>query len=247
MLIEIQKDTPTVPFNKHWQFCIGSPHATYALRRDYFEQLKQVHQDLKIERVRFHGIFCDDMHTYHKMSDLLPVPGASKYSEQSFRWCGVAYDNVLAAGMKPFVELSFMPKALAKKNRKGLFFYKPNISPPKDYNKWYAYIQEFIRFLIDRYGIEEVRQWYFEVWNEPDLKLPFFAGSREDYFKLYAATVKAIKDIDSGLQVGGPSTSGSKWVKELLAYCRSNSLPIDFVTTHEYAGDPLGGLEENGK
>ncbi|MGN1307864.1 MAG: hypothetical protein ACI4V3_09375 [Faecousia sp.] len=247
MLIEIRKDDPTVPFHNHWQFCVGSPHATYALRRDYFEQLKQVRQELKIQRVRFHGIFCDDMHTYHKMSDFLPIPGGSDYTEQSFRWCGAAYDTVLAAGMKPFVELSFMPKHLAKKKRRGLFYYKPNISPPKSHDAWYAYIQDFIQFLIDRYGIDEVRQWYFEVWNEPDLQLPFFAGSRRDYFRLYGTTVRAIKDIDTQLRVGGPSTSGSKWVPELLAYCGEKDLPIDFITTHEYAGDPLGGLEDNGR
>ncbi|MGN1002950.1 MAG: hypothetical protein ACI4PC_09275 [Oscillospiraceae bacterium] len=246
-MVELKKDTPTVHFKKHWQFCVGSPHATYALRRDYFEQLRQVHEELHIQRVRFHGIFCDDMHTYHKMSDFLPIPGASRYSERSFRWCGVAYDNVLDAGMQPFVELSFMPRHLARRNRRGLFYYKPVIAPPRDLEAWYAYVQDFIRFLLARYGAGEVRQWYFEVWNEPDLRLPFFAGSREDYFQLYAATVRAIKDVDSQLRVGGPSTSGSKWVPELLAYCREKGLPIDFVTTHEYAGDPLGGLEDGGK
>lgn len=245
--VEIMNENQTVPFRKHWQFCVGSPHATYALRKDYYEQLKQVHDDLKIQRVRFHGIFCDDMHTYHKMSDILPIPGSPHFTEKNFRWCGVAYDNVLAAGMKPFVELSFMPKHMARKNKKGLFFYKPNISPPKDTGEWYRYIQDFLLFLVARYGLDEVRQWYFEVWNEPDLQLPFFAGNQEDYFRLYAATVRAIKDVDSSIMVGGPSTSGSKWVPELLAYCKANHLPIDFISTHEYAGDPLGGLEENGK
>ncbi len=136
-----------------------------------------------------------------------------------------------------------MPEHLARRKRKGLFFYKPCISPPKNPEAWYRYIQDFVRFLIARYGIGEVRQWYFEVWNEPDLRLPFFAGTRKDDFRLYADTVRAVKDVDSDLQVGGPSTSGSKWVPELLEYCQKNRLPIDFITTHEYAGDPLGGLE----
>lgn len=245
MIIEIKKDVPLVPFHKHWQFCVGSPHATYALRKDYFEHLKLVHDELGIQRVRFHGIFCDDMHTMHKMSDVMPLPGAGNYSEQSFRWCAVAYDNVLAAGMKPFVELGFMPRDLAAKKKHGMFFYKPNISPPKDLTKWTDYVQSFVRFLIDRYGLDEVRQWYFEVWNEPDLKIPFFAGTQKDYFELYATTVKAIKEIDGSLMVGGPATSGSKWVPELLAFCKEQNVPIDFVTTHMYAGDPLGGVESS--
>ncbi len=247
MIIKIDRNAATEKFNKHWQFCIGSAHATYALRKDYFDSLKKVHDDLSIERVRFHGIFCDDMHTLHKATDILPIPFGGKYIEQSFRQCALAYDNILEAGMKPFVELSFMPKMLAKKRSKGMFFYKPNISPPKNLKKWHDYIQNFLKFLIDRYGIEEIRSWYFEVWNEPDLRLPFFAGTKKDYFELYLVTAKAIKDVDSKLIVGGPATSGSKWVKEFLDFCKKNDAPVDFVSTHQYAGDPLGGIEQTEK
>ncbi len=247
MLVKINKNTETQSFNRHWTFSVGSAHAPYALRKDYFDQLKRVHGDLGIERVRFHGIFCDDMHTLHRATDILPIPFGRGYTEQSFRQCAVAYDNILEAGMKPFVELSFMPKMLAGKRRKGMFFYKPNISPPRDYDKWYEYIRDFLRFLINRYGIDEVRQWYFEVWNEPDLKLPFFAGSRREYFKLYAVTAKAIKDTDSRISVGGPATSGSKWIGEFIDFCKKNNVPLDFISTHQYAGDPLGGIEQTEK
>lgn len=246
MKIEIKKDTKLIPAQKHWQFCAGSPHASYALRRDYYEQLKQAHEELGIERVRFHGIFCDDMHTVHKLSDMFPVPGGKEYTETSYRYCGVAYDTLLAAGVKPFVELGFMPPHLAKKPKKrGMFFYKPNISMPKDDKAWQDYIKGFVNFLIDRYGKEEVESWYFEVWNEPDLRMPFFDGTRKDYFHLYEITCKAIKEVDDEIKVGGPSTSGSKWVKELVEYCEKKNIPLDFVTTHQYSGDPLGGIEDN--
>ncbi len=244
MKVFIQKDASTVKFNKHWQFCVGSPHAVYALRRDWTQQLKVVYDELGIKRVRFHGIFCDDMHTYHKLSDLFPVPGGNRIKEKSFRWCAAAYDNVLSTGMRPFVELSFMPRHLARKNKKGMFFYKPNISPPADLREWGSFVEAFVRFLVDRYGIDEVEKWYFEVWNEPDLRLPFFAGTKEDYFKLYKETVTAVKKVNSRIRVGGPSTSGSKWVKEFLLFCKENELPVDFVSTHQYAGDPLGGIDD---
>ena len=104
----IRKSTPTVPHKKHWQFCVGSGHALLALRTDYTRQLKWIRDTLGIERVRFHGIFDDDMRTINTLADLYPVPGAEKFLEYNFNACGVAYDNVLAAGMKPFVELSFM-------------------------------------------------------------------------------------------------------------------------------------------
>lgn len=242
--INFSRDISFSPFNRHWQFCVGSPHATYALRHDYVRQLKLINQELGIERVRFHGIFCDDMHTYHKLTDIFPIPGGGRFYEKSFRWCAAVYDNILSCNMKPFVELSFMPKHLAKSNKKGLFFYKPNISLPKSYEQWSQYIKDFITFLIERYGRQEIESWHFEVWNEPDLRLPFFNGSREDYFRLYQVTALAIKEVDENIKVGGPSTSSGRWIEQFCDFCEKNNVPLDFITTHQYAGDPLGGIEE---
>ncbi|MBQ6120311.1 MAG: hypothetical protein IJI59_01080, partial [Clostridia bacterium] len=111
---------------------------------------------------------------------------------------------------------------------------------------WRDYLQAFVRFLIHRYGAEEVRTWLFEVWNEPDLPFVFWNGSRDEYFRLYAESARAIKAVDPQIQVGGPATSGSKWISSFLRYCRENDVPVDFVTTHQYAGDPLGGVEDQG-
>lgn len=245
----IRKDAPVIPHKKHWQFCVGSGHALLALRTDYTRQLKFIHDTLGIERVRFHGIFDDDMRTYTDLSMQMPLPGAQAFEEYNFNACGVAYDNVLDAGMKPFVELSFMPKKLMTQDdrpKAGSFFYKPYVVPPDDHEAWKRYIQAFLRFLIHRYGLEEVRSWYFEVWNEPDLPRAFWNGSRDEYFRLYETTVRAIKEIDRQIPVGGPATSNSKWVRSFLDFCEENRIPVDFVSTHQYAGDPLGGVEDQG-
>ena len=217
-----------------------------ALRTDYARQLKFIHDTLGIERVRFHGIFNDDMRTRAALSEIFPAPGAESFVEENFRACGLAYDNVLDAGMKPLVELSFMPRALSKNSVIGAFYYKPCIDVPKDSDAWAGYVQRFIRFLFHRYGAEEVRSWFFEVWNEPDLQVVFFSEDKESYFKLYETTARAIKAVDPALRVGGPATSGSKWVASFLRFCRENDVPVDFVTTHQYAGDPLGGVESTG-
>ena len=245
----VRKDAAVFPHKKHWQFCVGSGHALLALRTDYTRQLKLIHDTLGIERVRFHGIFDDDMRTFNDLSMQMPLPGAEAFTEYNFNACGVAYDNVLEAGMKPFVELSFMPKKLMAQDerpKEGMFFYKPIVVPPQDYDAWKDYIQAFLRFLIHRYGIEEIRSWYFEVWNEPDLPVAFFNGTREEYFRLYEVTARAIKEIDEEIPVGGPATSGSKWVQSFTAFCREHEVPVDFVSTHQYAGDPLGGVEDQG-
>ena len=243
----IRSDAPRIPHKKHWQFCVGSGHALLALRTDYTEQLRFIHDTLGIERVRFHGIFNDDMRTRTNLSQMFPAPGAENFTEENFRACGLAYDNVLKAGMKPFVELSFMPKQLSRSGAEGAFFYRPCVDLPGDYEEWAAYIRRFVRFLIHRYGAEELRSWYFEVWNEPDLKVVFFSGDREDYFRLYEATARAVKAVDPALRVGGPATSGSKWVPSFLRFCRENDVPVDFISTHQYAGDPLGGVEDRGE
>ncbi len=251
MEFRIKKDTPVFPHHRHWQFCVGSGHALLVLRTDYTRQLKFIHDTLGIERVRFHGIFCDDMRTFNDLSMMYPIPGSDGFEEYNFNACGVAYDNVLDAGMKPFVELSFMPGKLARKKegekQEGSFFYKPLIVPPEDLNAWKKYISAFMAFLIHRYGIDEIRTWFFEVWNEPDLPVAFWNGTRDEYFQLYEATVQAIKETDPGIMVGGPATSNSKWVRSFLKYCRERNVPVDFVSTHQYAGDPLGGVESQGE
>ncbi len=243
----IRANAPRIPHKKHWQFCVGSGHALLALRTDYTKQLKFIHDTLGIERVRFHGIFNDDMRTRTNLSQMFPAPGAENFTEENFRACGLAYDNVLAAGMKPFVELSFMPKQLSRSGVEGSFFYRPCVDLPRDFEEWAAYVQRFLRFLIHRYGAQELRSWYFEVWNEPDLKVVFFSGDKEDYFRLYETTARAVKAVDPALRVGGPATSGSKWIASFLRYCREHEVPVDFVTTHQYAGDPLGGVEDKGE
>ncbi len=140
--------------------------------------------------------------------------------------------------MKPFIELSFMPRALASTS-KTCFHYLGNISLPGSYVEWSELIVNLTVHLIERYGIGEVRQWFFEVWNEPNLSF-FFEGTQEDYFELYGHTARAIKSVDQLLPVGGPSTSNNAWITELIQYCETQGIPLDFISTHHYpTDDPL--------
>ncbi len=224
--------------SKHWQFCVGSGHAALAHRTDYMEQLKLVHNELGIERVRFHGIFNDDMNVCQRLSDHLPVVSRNKTKLYSFYQVAKIYDKLLEIGVKPFVELGFMPSALAS-GKKTIFYYKGNVTLPKKMEEWQDFICEFARFLINRYGADEVRTWYFEVWNEPNLSC-FFKGSMQDYYRLYAATVRALKSVDNKLMVGGPATTKSNHLTEFLDFCKKENVPVDFVTTHQYPTDELG-------
>lgn len=243
MRITIDKNIGTVPTDFSWQIGLGNDHAYQLHRTDVCEHIKLAHDELGIKYIRCHGIFDDDMLTYQRMGDcrmFRSVPFNNKIEEINFRQVGHVYDNLLACGVKPFVELSFMPSALASGKKLGLR-YDPNITMPKSLVTWGEYIKKFIHFLIDRYGADEVETWYFEVWNEPDLDC-FFAGTKKDYFKLYEATVRAIKEVSPKLRVGGPSTSACLWIEDFLNFCKENNVPCDFVSTHHYPGDAFGNF-----
>lgn len=148
------------------------------------------------------------------------------------------FDYLLTIEMRPLVELSFMPTALAS-GSKTVFHYRGNVSPPRDYSEWGRFIRRLIAHLVDRYGTTEVRSWLFEVWNEPNLAA-FWSASQADYFRLYRTTAEAIKDVDERLQVGGPATAQNAWIEDFLEFGAREQVPIDFVTTHHYPTDNFG-------
>jgi xylan 1,4-beta-xylosidase len=163
----------------------------------------------------------------------------------SFFNCDQIFDFLLGIGMRPFVELSFMPSALAS-GKRTVFCYEANVTPPKDYKQWSMFIERLISHLVDRYGEREVSQWFFEVWNEPNLK-QFWSGSQREYFKLYRHTVETIKSVSPSLKVGGPATAKSEWIEEFVDFCERNDVACDFVSTHHYPNDSFekdGDVEE---
>jgi xylan 1,4-beta-xylosidase len=222
----------TTPLPHFWEHTVGSDHARMALRSDWQRQLKRAHDELGFRHVRFHGILSDDVGT------LIHDHGKLVYS---FFNCDQIFDFLLGIGMRPFVELSFMPTALAS-GKRTVFSYEANVTPPKDYKHWSTLIERMVSHLVDRYGEREVSQWFFEVWNEPNLK-KFWSGNRREYFKLYRHTVQAIKSVSASLKVGGPATAKSEWIEEFVDFCERNEVSCDFVSTHHYPND---GFEKDG-
>jgi xylan 1,4-beta-xylosidase len=217
------------PFPHFWEEMFGSGRANLAMRANYRTDLQLVRKVTDFRYVRFHGIFDDDNGVYSE-----DAQGNAVYN---WSYVDQIYDGLLANGIRPYVEISFMPKALAAIQKTHAFWYKPYPSPPKDYAKWDALMTAFAQHLIERYGIEEVSQWYFEVWNEPNIDFWIGRPAQSTYFELYDHTARALKAVNPRLRVGGPATAQAAWVGDLIAHATQNNVPLDFVSTHVYGND----------
>ena len=242
---------PATPLKHFWSTTVGSGHASLGLRASWQEQLHMAVEYDGFRYVRFHGLFHDDMFVY-RVQNGVPV--------YNFQYVDDLFDRMLANGAHPFVELGFSPSDMATEKGSTGFWWGANGNPPSDYNKWADLVRHFLNHCIQRYGAGEVRTWYFEVWNEPDLH-GFWTGTQGQYFDLYKITALTIKQVDPQLRVGGPATSNfhpdpevlrravteganlqdlpwrPTWINDFLQFCSKNRLPVDFVSTHPYPMD----------
>lgn len=221
--------------DKFYKMTIGAGRAAEGLRADWQKQFEIVQKECGFEYIRFHGLLQDEMGVYSEDKNGMP-----KYN---FQYIDVLYDAILEKGMKPFVELGFMPGSLASGD-KTIFWWKGNVTPPKDFDKWENLIKSLVEHWTKRYGEREVSTWYFEVWNEPNLD-GFWSGTQEEYFKLYKASARAIKSVSKNYRVGGPATAGRGWITETIDFAEKNNVELDFITTHDYGVKGIG-LDEFG-
>ena len=233
--IELDLARAQRPLDRFFNDCVGSDYPGTLSRPDTLAQLKTAVDELGFRRLRFHAIFHDVLKTVSR--------NAQGGLEFDFDGVDKLYDALLARRIRPLVELGFTPKALATSDSK-IFWWAGNTSHPKP-DEWVALVDAFVRHLLRRYGADEVRQWQFEVWNEPNLAGFWENADQQAYFDLYTRTAKTIKAIDAHLAVGGPSTAGAAWVPEFLAHAKATATPVDFITAHAYGVD-AGFLDEFG-
>ena len=228
--IEIDAKGQATPFPHFWEEMFGSGRAELAMRDSYRRDMREVKAITGFQYVRFHAILHDELGVYDEDSKGKPA--------YNFSYVDQIYDGLLDNGVKPFVEISFMPKKLALRPQDlHAFWYKQVVSPPRDYAKWDALMTAFARHLVDRYGIEEVASWYFEVWNEPNIDFWTGRPAQQTYFELYDHTAKALKAVNERIRVGGPATAQAAWVDAIIAHTAENHVPLDFVSTHVYGND----------
>jgi xylan 1,4-beta-xylosidase len=212
------------------QLRFGGDGHGHAIGAEFTVALGRAHDDLGVTLVRAHAILHDDNAVVTRTDDGKLHFDFTRVDEQ--------YDLILALGIRPIVELSFMPAVLARDPDETVFTYRGIISPPRDWAEWHDLVAALAQHLVDRYGLDEVCTWAFEVWNEANLVV-FWTGTQQDYLRLYSESARAIKSVDVGLRVGGPSTAASEWVETLAAHCEAEGLPLDFATSHTYGNLPL--------
>ncbi|MBR4254874.1 MAG: hypothetical protein IKQ16_07290 [Lentisphaeria bacterium] len=237
------------PRSMVWSDCVGAGRIGEGLRDSWRKQLEHCHKEFGFRYLRAHGLLHDEMRVYTEDKNGKPV--------YNFMYIDDVYDFLLSIGMKPFVELGFMPEKLAsvpsadtKPGDATVFWWKANVTPPAKYEKWDALIRTLVQHWTDRYGADELKTWRFEVWNEPNLNI-FWRLSDEkrlpEYLKLYEHTAKAVKSVNKDYPVGGPSGAGPVFIEELIDYCNKKKLPLDFITYHTYGlGDGPSGLDQFG-
>ncbi|WP_084958923.1 GH39 family glycosyl hydrolase [Thermoactinospora rubra] len=249
--VAVDASAVTGTLARPWTHMIGSEHLSHLLCRDrtggrpigaeLAEALRIMREEFGVRTVRAHAILGDDLGVYRE------VDGAPVYD---FTKVDQVYDTIMSFGLRPVVEIGFMPRDLAADPGKTVFAYQAIISPPKDYGAWGDLVRALVEHLAGRYGLRElVDNWAFEVWNEPNLAV-FWSGTPQEYFRLYDVTAAAVKSVDPGLRVGGPSSAANGWVEELLAHVRASGAPLDFVSTHTYGNAPLDwrpALERHGR
>jgi xylan 1,4-beta-xylosidase len=228
--IIVDAQSAPAPFPHFWEHMFGSCHASTTLCEDWRNDLRAMKEIVDVHYVRFHGILEHQAGIYNGLD-------ANGNLKLNFTRIDLIYDGLLDIGVRPFVELSFMPEELAIKPSLHPFWYHPNVAPPRDPNQWHELIFKFAQHLVERYGIDEVAEWYFEVWNEPNINFWTGEPKEQTYYELYDHTASALKEVSPRLRVGGPATAQAAWVDRFIQHCVEKKSPVDFVSTHIYPND----------
>ncbi len=216
--------------NFHTMCCVGT--ASDLLNGQIQNMLRRLQKEIGFKYIKFHGILCDDMMLYHENAD--------KTLSLSFTLVDKVMDFLIEIGLKPLLQLSFMPKQLASIPNKTNFYIEYNVSPPNNVERWNDLIRELILHFIHRYSLEQVRTWLFCVWNEPDTSTSMFGFENiNDFFSLYKNTYDTVKSIDPGFVFGTPSLLliseiARNWDMQFFRFCVENDCVPDFLNIHYY-------------
>lgn len=218
-------------FSNNATKCIGTGRLGLALRHEYLEQLAYIQKNIGFEFIRGHGLFSEDIGIYQEYTD----SSGNTRVEYNFTYLDQIMDSYQRLGLKPFIELGFMPQKLGS-GSDSVFYWHGNITPPASETRWTKLVQATLSHLKERYG-EKVTGWPIEVWNEPNIDQFWKNADMDAYFRLFQITFQAIKKVDLNFKVGGPAICGvddERWLRKFIEFCEKQDLKLDFITRHFY-------------
>ncbi len=245
-MMNLQPDwlAPTTPLRHTWQGLVNIDQFRWMVRRDTQDQLRLAHDELGARHVRAVGMFDDEMRVLGADPQSFNDP-ARRGKRLNWQVVDYVIESLLDMGINPMFTTTFVPSEMAS-GPATCFSTRSHVSPPKDYQQWAHLVSQSVKHAIERFGRQTVRQWYFEVWNEPNLR-GFWDGDQADFHQLWQTTRRAIKQVDGELRVGGPSTARAEWIGDFLEFGRKHDCMPDYIIAHVYnndsASNPLSPFE----
>lgn len=232
-------DEAPSPFRHTWAPLANIDQFRWLARADVQRQLALAREELGIRHVRAVAMFSPEMVVWeHDLADWR-LPEAERTKRANWQMIDLSLEAILSLGLKPIYTTCFTPVGMTD-DPTTCWPDKNCTGSPRDLAQWQAFVSDGIYHCIERYGRKEVRSWYFECWNEPNLKGCFFGGTKEEFFQLWSATWHAVKAVDPQLRFGGPSTARGEWVPEFLDWTTQDGTPPDYLITHIYNNDSEG-------
>ena len=214
-----------------WRTLTGVSAARDLLFAQVQDMVRRAQRDIGFQYIKFGGVFSDEMRVYSQDPSGAPV--------YSFAYVDKLFDFLRSAGLRPLIQLGFMPRQLAKDPGRRLF--NDIVSEPRSLEAWAGLVRATVRHLLDRYGPEEVRRWLFTVWQQPDTPSSMYGFSSDSaFYAFYQATWQAVKGCDGALRFGTPPTfyiarmDYTNWYRPFLAWCREHGCPPDFLDFNFY-------------
>lgn len=238
------------PFRHTWERVLNVDQCRWLVRHDLLGHLETARRELGARHVRAVGLFDDEMRVFCPGPETFGAP-EPRAARTNWQLVDGMWDGLLERGLTPMLTTSFIPSRMAG-GPTTVFTTRGHTSPPRDHAAWGALVREAAAHAIDRYGLEAVRGWYFEVWNEPNLRGWFWGAGQPEFFRFWQETWEALKSVDARLRIGGPSTARAEWLAEFVAFTRRAECEADYLALHIYNNDgeaaalaPFAGPQED--
>jgi xylan 1,4-beta-xylosidase len=215
------------PFRHTWEGMVNIDQFRWMVRKDCLDHLRQAKAELKATHVRAVGMYCDELRVFGNDPTWFGTKGPHA---PRLNWQVVDYiiDELEELGLAPQFTTCFTPSHMASGDM-TCFSTKSRTSPPKDYAAWEQLVYDSVAHQVRQRSAATVRNWWFEVWNEPNLSPPFFGGDQREFFKLWECTYRAIKRVDPTLRVGGPSAARN--VGSVISLILAGKMAVNPITS----------------